>query len=129
MRGRRSTSPISSRMGNATTTSIAASSQAHTRREGVPCLLRNAETQMLVSSRTTGFTPPGFHFRTRRGDVGFDIRLSVTFGSPMNAAEQALEILPPFLFGINRKETDLPLAHPHPLKRFQHTILIYRPNH
>ena len=46
-----------------------------------------AETQTFVSSRTTGFTTLGFHFRTRRGDLCLDIRRSVASCPPMDAIE------------------------------------------
>ncbi len=91
--------------------------------------MRKAENQTFVSSRTTGFTALGFHLRTRRGDVSFNVCRSVALGPPMDAMEQSLEILAPLFFGINRKETDFPFTHPHSIERFQHSVFVYGPDY
>ena len=99
-----------------------------TRRAGVPCALRKAETQTFVSSRTTGFTALGFHFRTRRRDVCLDIRRRMPSGPPMDTTEERLEVLAPFLFRIDREEANLPLAHPHSVKWLQDSVLVDGPD-
>ena len=124
-RGRLSTSTISVSCDRDVTALKSARRHLLTICPGGPVGLRKAETQTLVSSRTTSGTAFCLHLSPRLSHFRLDEFLRNRFGTAFHPTKQALKVFPPALFGVKLDQNAGLLFQSKRFKRPEHTFFVY----